>query len=128
MVGYFKPHLPFNAPKKYWDLYEEQDMPISPEPNIPTNVNRASLHGSGEFNQYALGEEKASLDSSFSVEYQQQLKHAYYASISYIDEQVGQLMAELERLELAENTIVVCLGGSWLASWRSKSLGKTYPF
>lgn len=109
-VGYFKPHLPFNAPKKYWDLYEEKEMPISPEPNIPEDVHRASLHPSGEFNQYALGEEKASLDSSMSVGYQQKLKQAYYASISYIDEQVGQLMAELERLELAENTIVVVWG------------------
>ena len=109
-VGYFKPHLPFNAPKKYWDLYEEKEMPISPEPDIPEGVHLASLHPSGEFNQYALGEEKASLDSSMSVGYQQKLKHAYYASISYIDEQVGQLMAELERLELAENTIIVVWG------------------
>lgn len=109
-VGYFKPHLPFNAPKKYWDLYAENEMPISPEPDIPEGVHRASLHASGEFNQYALGEEKASLDSSMSVAYQQKLKHAYYASISYIDAQVGQLMEELGRLGLAENTIVVVWG------------------
>ena len=109
-VGYFKPHLPFNAPKKYWDLYQEDDMPISPEQDIPEGVNRASLHPSGEFNQYALGEEKASLDSTMSPAYQRKLKHAYYASISYIDAQVGELMAELERLDLAENTIIVVWG------------------
>ncbi|NRB49098.1 MAG: sulfatase [Saprospiraceae bacterium] len=109
-VGYFKPHLPFNAPKKYWDLYQEKDLPISPEPEIPEGIDRASLHGSGEFNQYILGEEKASLDSSMSVAYQRKLKHAYYAGISYIDAQVGQLLAELERLELAENTIIVVWG------------------
>lgn len=109
-VGYFKPHLPFNAPKKYWDLYQEEDMPISPEQDLAGAINRASLHGSGEFNQYALGEEKASLDSTMSAAYQRKLKHAYYASISYIDEQVGQLMAELERLDLAENTIIVVWG------------------
>lgn len=109
-VGYFKPHLPFNAPKKYWDLYKEEDMPISPEQDLALQVNRASLHGSGEFNQYALGEEKASLDSNMTLAYQQKLKHAYYACISYIDAQVGELLAELERLELAENTIIVVWG------------------
>lgn len=109
-VGYFKPHLPFNAPKKYWDLYKEEDMPISPEQDLALQVNRASLHGSGEFNQYALGEEKASLDSNMTTAYQQKLKHAYYACISYIDAQVGELLAELERLELADNTIIVVWG------------------
>ena len=59
-VGFFKPHLPFNAPKKYWDLYDEKEIPLSPFPNIPENVNNASLHGSGEFNGYKLGEEKGS--------------------------------------------------------------------
>lgn len=109
-VGFFKPHLPFNAPKQYWDLYQAEDIPISPEQDLAININRASLHGSGEFNQYALGEEKASLDSTMSASYQRKLKHAYYASISYIDAQVGQLLAELERLELSDNTIIVVWG------------------
>lgn len=109
-VGFFKPHLPFNAPKKYWDLYDEEDIPLTPVPELPENVNQASLHGSGEFNQYALGEEKAGLDHNLSDAYSRKLKHGYYASISYIDAQVGKLMAELEKQGLAENTIVVVWG------------------
>ncbi|PHN05931.1 sulfatase [Flavilitoribacter nigricans] len=109
-VGFFKPHLPFNAPKKYWDLYDESEIPVSPSPGIPENVNEASLHGSGEFNQYQLGEEKAGLDHDVSDAYARKLKHGYYAAISYIDAQVGKLMAELKKLDLDKNTIVVVWG------------------
>src|SRR5690606_22089914 len=51
-VGFFKPHLPFNAPAKYWDLYNEADILLTPSPGIPENVNAASLHESAEFNRY----------------------------------------------------------------------------
>lgn len=109
-VGFFKPHLPFNAPKKYWDLYDEAEIPLSPSPNIPENIDLASLHDSGEFNQYALGEEKAGLDHNVSDAYARKLKHAYYACVSYIDAQVGKVLAELEKQGLADNTIVVVWG------------------
>ncbi len=109
-VGFFKPHLPFNAPKKYWDLYEETDIPVSPSGFLPENINRASLHSSGEFNSYKLGEEKPSLDSPVSDEYARKLRHAYYACVSYIDVQIGMVLGELERLGLEENTVVVVWG------------------
>lgn len=109
-VGFFKPHLPFNAPKKYWDFYKEEDIPLSPNPYIPDHVNKASLQGSGEFNAYQLGEEKASLDDPVSDDYARKLRHAYFACVSYIDAQVGKLMDELEKEGLAENTIVVIWG------------------
>lgn len=109
-VGFFKPHLPFNAPKKYWDIYDESKIPLSPNPNIPENVSKESLHGSGEFNQYKLGEEKASLEGPVSDEYARTLRHAYFACVSYIDAQVGKLMDELDKQGLAENTIVVVWG------------------
>ncbi len=109
-VGFFKPHLPFNAPKKYWDLYDSSKLPLSPNPSIPESINLQSLHESGEFNQYALGEEPASLDQPVSDEYAQKLRHAYFASISYIDAQIGLLWDELESLDLHENTIVVIWG------------------
>lgn len=109
-VGFFKPHLPFNAPKKYWDLYDEKEIPLSPFPNIPENVNNASLHGSGEFNGYKLGEEKGSLSQSVSDDYARKVRHAYFACVSYIDAQIGKLLDELEKSGLAENTIVVVWG------------------
>lgn len=109
-VGFFKPHLPFTAPKKYWDLYEEADMPLTPSPDIPENINLASLHSSGEFNQYALGEEKAGLDRNMSDEYSRKMMRAYYACVSFIDTQVGKLLDELQKQGLADNTIVVVWG------------------
>ena len=109
-VGFFKPHLPFTAPQKYWDLYNEASLPLSPVPFIPENVNKASLHGSSEFNQYRLGEEKASLEAPVSDEYARKLRHAYFACVSYIDAQVGKVLDELEKQGLAENTVVVLWG------------------
>lgn len=109
-VGFFKPHLPFNAPKKYWDLYEESDIGINQSPNIPENINRASLHNNGEFNQYLMGEEKPTLDNPVSEEYALKLKHAYYAAVSYTDAQVGKVLNELKKQGLAENTIVILWG------------------
>lgn len=109
-VGFYKPHLPFTAPKKYWDLYNEDELPIAPFASIPENSSRASLHKSNELNQYKLGEEKASLDAPVSDAYARKLRHAYFACVSYVDAQVGKLMAELEKQGLAENTIVVIWG------------------
>lgn len=109
-VGFFKPHLPFNAPQKYWDLYDEAAIPVSDNPKIPQHINLKSLHESGEFNQYALGEEKASLSASVSDPYAKKLRHAYYASISYIDAQIEKLWEELKALEMDKNTIIVIWG------------------
>ncbi|KAA9354909.1 sulfatase [Larkinella humicola] len=106
-IGFFKPHLPFNAPQKYWDLYDEAKIPLTPSPTIPEHVSPASLHESAEFNQYALGDEQASLEKPVSDAYARKLRHAYYASVSYTDAQVGKVLEALKQLGMAENTIVV---------------------
>lgn len=109
-VGFFKPHLPFTSPSKYWNLYDESKIELTPSPDIPTNISKASLHGSGEFNGYMMGDEKASLEKPVSDAYERKLKHAYFAAVSYVDAQVGKVLDELEKLGLAENTIVVLWG------------------
>jgi arylsulfatase A-like enzyme len=109
-VGFFKPHLPFNAPKKYWDLYDESSIRLTPSPAIPNGVNTASFHESGEFNGYKLGEEKASLSKPVSDAYARKLRHGYYASVSYIDSQIGKVLSALHKLKLDKNTIVVLWG------------------
>lgn len=109
-VGFFKPHLPFNSPAKYWDLYDESKIELTPSPNIPINVNKASLHQSNEFNGYKAGDENASLENPLSDAYARKIRHAYLAAVSYVDAQVGKVLDELNRLGLAENTIVVVWG------------------
>lgn len=110
-VGFFKPHLPFTAPKKYWDLYDRKDIPLSPNPYTIKNSEQTSLHGSGEFNNgYVLGEEKAALGQPLSDDYARKLRHGYYACVSFIDTQIGKLLDELEKTGLADNTIVVVWG------------------
>ncbi|PCH69787.1 MAG: sulfatase [Bacteroidales bacterium] len=110
-VGFFKPHLPFNAPKKYWDLYNRDSIPLSPNPNVPSNVSLKSLHGSDEVNNgYHLTDEKASLTHRVSDAYARKLKHGYYSCISYIDEQIGKIVKEINDLGLEKNTIIVVWG------------------
>ncbi len=109
-VGFFKPHLPFNAPKKYWDMYDEAKIELTPSPDIPKNVNPESLQESGEFNGYKLGDEKASLSKPVSDAYARKLRHAYYAGVSYVDAQVGKVLTAIEKLGLEKNTIIVLWG------------------
>ncbi|MGJ7029593.1 sulfatase [Niabella hirudinis] len=109
-IGFFKPHLPFTAPRRYWDLYDEASIPLTPSPNIPEGVNPASLHQSGEFNQYKSGDEAASLSTPLSDNYARKLRHAYYAAISYVDAQVGKVLEAIRKNGLDKNTIIVVWG------------------
>ena len=109
-VGFFKPHLPFNAPKKYWDLYDRSSIPTAPDSFIPQNVHPKSVGKMGEFYNYKLSDEKPTLDQPISDEYARKLIHGYYASISYVDHLIGKLLAELKSLDLDKNTMVVLWG------------------
>ena len=124
-VGFFKPHLPFNAPKKYWNLYNRDSMPISENPNIPKNINLKGLHESGEFNQYALGEEKASLEKSVSENYARKLKHAYLASISLYRCPNRKIGSRIKNNGIGQKHHYCHLGRSWLAFRGSTGLGQT---
>ena len=109
-TGFFKPHLPWTAPQEYWDLYDRSQLPLSSMMDIPEGIELASLGSSGEFNGYQLGKEKASLDQPLSEDYQRELIHAYYASVSYVDQQIGKVLTALTDLGLEENTMVVVWG------------------
>ena len=102
-VGFWKPHAPFNAPKKYWDMYDRAEI-SSPAPALPPeNVPEIAMHDSREI----LRGFKARKDGRPTADEVLALRHGYYAAISYVDEQIGRVLAELERLKLNENTIVV---------------------
>ncbi len=99
--GFIRPHLPFYAPKRYWDLYQGDEIPLAPNRERPDNAP-TSLRGSSEYRSYGFGGLKDNSD-----ELHQKLRHGYYASTSYVDSLTGGILAELDRLGLAENTIVV---------------------
>ena len=104
-LGFYKPHLPFNAPKKYWDLYERDEIPMAENNFVPKNLNNAySLNKSPEVTMHYPWPDGPGIVTPESARI---LKHGYYASISYIDAQVGKVLDELERLDLSKSTIVV---------------------
>ena len=105
-TGFFKPHLPFVAPKKYWDLYDRDAIKLPATYHKPKNAPWQAIHTWGELRAYSGIPAKGPL----SDETARTLIHGYYACISYTDALVGRLLAELDRLGLAENTIVVLWG------------------
>ena len=109
-VGFFKPHLPFNSPKKYWDLYDQDSILTASDPFIPKNVDKKSLGSMGEFHNYQLSDETPTFDKPISNKYAKKLIHGYYASISYIDNLIGKLLRELESLNLDKNTMIIIWG------------------
>jgi len=102
--GFVRPHLPFYAPKKYWDLYDRESIEIASNRERPENAP-GSLGGSGEYKAYHLADFEKGSD-----EFHRVMRHGYMASVSYVDKLVGDVLAELESLGLADNTIIVVWG------------------
>lgn len=105
-VGFFKPHLPFVAPKKYWDLYDPATIHLPETYHRPKDAPDAAIHNSGELRAYAGIPAKGPV----SDETARNMIHGYYACVSYTDANIGKLLDELDRLELANDTIVVLWG------------------
>jgi len=110
-VGYQKPHLPFVAPKKYWDLYDRAKIPLAENNYLPKNAPIFAMNTLWELACYEdfVGVLKPS-EGSLTDDEARLLKHGYYACVSYIDAQVGRLLDALQRLDLADSTIIVLLG------------------
>lgn len=102
--GFLKPHLPFYAPKKYWDMYDREKIAIADNQYKPENAP-SSLKGSDEIHSYHNRNIQYNSD-----EWHRNCRHGYYACVSYIDAQVGKILNTLEELGLHENTIVVLWG------------------
>ncbi len=103
-VGFIRPHLPFYAPKKYWDMYRQKDIALAENRFKPTNAP-PSLRGSREVHSYHDRNIKYN-----SLEFHRIARHGYYACVSYVDALVGKLLATLDELKLRDNTIVVIWG------------------
>ena len=106
-VGFFKPHLPFNAPKKYWDLHDRNSFVLTEKlSQVVDDHPPLALHSHRELGGY----KDVPKDESLSPEQTQLLRHGYYACVSYVDAQVGKILDALKRYDLEGNTIVVIWG------------------
>ena len=107
-VGFQKPHLPFSAPKKYFDLYDRNSLPLSPNP-LPTigeteysrrNVARDyDWMSEGHMTNYVIEKEQAKI-----------IRHGYFACVSYVDAQMGKIIDELKKNNLYDNTYIIIIG------------------
>lgn len=130
--GILKPHLPFCAPQKYWDLYPEKSVTLAEIRKHPENTGKHTMRVAGEFGNYAgMPHQFADIDESMELT----LRRAYYACVSYADAQVGKVLQQLDELGLRENTVVVLWGdhgfkigeyGSW-SKWSNMNIDTQIP-
>jgi len=102
-VGFFRPHLPFIAPQRYFDLYPEDSLRLPERQSRPEAPPECAVHRSPELRTYV----DISRIEDLSRQQQERLLRAYYAAVSYVDAQIGRVLDELNRLHLRERTIVV---------------------
>jgi|TARA_A100001015_G_scaffold997_1_gene1368 arylsulfatase A-like enzyme len=114
-VGITKPHLPFAVPKKYWDLYNRDEIQLAEFRENANNSPLVAYHGAGELYKYAdippiasFSDVKGGMELPFDK--QKELIHGYYASVSYADALIGKLISTLVSLNLKDNTIVTIIG------------------
>lgn len=102
-VGFWRPHLPFVAPGKYWDLYDPAAIPMPSPARAPEGVPEIAMHSSREIRGYGLTPK----DRDFTEEETRHYRHGYYASITFMDAQIGEILDGLEEGGHLEDTIVV---------------------
>lgn len=106
-VGFARPHLPFSVPKKYWDLYDPDDLPLPVYEQAPAgspDFTKKRDHEMAAYFPIPVGKDV------YDDDLKRKLIHGYYASVSYMDAQLGKVIAELKRLKLDENTIILLWG------------------
>lgn len=105
-TGFQKPHLPFNAPQRYWDLYDPASISLADPDTLPEGAPKQAYHSFGELRAYHGIPESGPVADTMA----RNLIHGYYACVSYVDAMIGQVLDELERLQIADNTVVILWG------------------
>lgn len=104
MVGFHKPHTPFNAPKKYWDLYDAEEIPLSPFPDLPIGSPvEFATSGWPYVRSFSGMPESGPMPDDLA----RQVRHAYLACTSYVDALTGQLIEALEKSGVREQTLIL---------------------
>ena len=115
-VGFLKPHLPFVAPRRYWDLYPETQLPEIVDPEPPRGAPAVALPRELETTKFI----DLHRDGEFDQDEQRRLLRGYRAAVSYADAQVGRVLDALAELDVADDTIVVLWGDH---GWHLGELG-----
>jgi iduronate 2-sulfatase len=105
-LGFVKPHLPLTAPKRYWDLHDPKAFPLAPDTRDPVGAPRYAGKRGGEIVNY----DPLTVENLREETVQRNLIHGYYACVSFVDAQIGRVLDELDRLHLADNTLIVLWG------------------
>jgi len=105
-LGFKKPHLNWVAPKKYWDLYDPAKLPLAENTSGPKDGAAMGLHASFELRTRAGIPKLGPLGPELSTT----LKHAYLACVSYVDAQIGRMVAALKKAGVADHTIIIIWG------------------
>lgn len=117
-VGFYRPHLPWAVPKRYWDLYRRDEVDLADNPFFPKDgIGKSMLcdlmhYGDDEVNA-TYSDFGAYRDDDFptlSEGKQRECIHGYWASVSFTDAQIGKVLDELERLDMKEDTVIVLWG------------------
>ncbi|MDP6042227.1 MAG: sulfatase-like hydrolase/transferase, partial [Candidatus Latescibacteria bacterium] len=117
-TGFYRPHLPWAVPQKYWDLYSRNDVDLADNPFLPedgiqnSNLSDFLHYGDAEINStYSdIGHYEGDGFPVLSEQKQRECVHAYWASVSFVDAQIGKVLDELERLNLLDDTVIVLWG------------------
>ena len=105
-VGFVKPHLPFTCPQKYWDLYPAESIAMPANAKRPENAPEPAFHTNYELRSYGTVPENSKINAAMA----HNLIRGYRACVSFMDAQLGKVLAELDRLGLRENTAIVLWG------------------
>lgn len=109
-VGYQKPHLPFVAPKKYWDLYDRDKIELAKFQKVADGTPKFAYHSFGELRAFSDIDNDYRVGDIIPKAKQRELIHGYMACISYIDAQLGILFDELEKRNILDDTVIVLWG------------------
>lgn len=105
-AGFVRPHLPFSAPKKYWDLYDPAELPMPKFEQAPKGAPAVAVKRGGEITAY----KPVPVRGKIGEDLKRQLIHGYYAATSFVDAQIGKVIDAVDRLQLAGNTVIVLWG------------------
>jgi len=120
-LGYYRPHLPFAAPKKYWDMYNRDSVPMPNNPSQPEGAPAFAMNSMYELRAYAGTSTKPHpIDGTIGEDSTRLLKHGYLASVSYVDACVGKLLGAMKEMDIYDNTIIIMWGDH---GWKLGDMG-----